>query len=145
MMEKWLKLDTKKLNQPRHEKTSGVTTEIFLSPYDIPHAIRGSKEGNKYIIEFKYIEEREPLETEVKSHNVELKVGRNSGRLYVIEITSSPTIEKEGLEIKLHFSELSEAFIALRKKPHASRRNDNYDLAKKVLIEKGDELFVSAA
>src|ERR1035438_7110729 len=65
----------------------GVRVDVLVSPYDVPEGVRGAlREGGKqFVIEFKYISDEDTVEKQ-QDDNVKLRVGRNSGRLYALEL-----------------------------------------------------------
>src|SRR6266853_4092407 len=65
----------------------GVKVDVLVSPYDVPEGVRGfvSKDHKAFLIEFKYISQEDTIDRP-QSESVKLRVGRNSGRLYAIEL-----------------------------------------------------------
>lgn len=84
----WIKVDEKQYDSPPKEiKRSGVVFEVFISPYDLPEAVRGSYDDQRkrFVIEFRYIQD-EPKEKVVGGQFVTFEVGKHSKRLYHIEV-----------------------------------------------------------
>lgn len=65
----------------------GVKTELLPSPYDIPHAVRGviDPSTSRVEIEFKYLGDEQTTQQRV-GKDVIMRVGRNSHRLYGLEL-----------------------------------------------------------
>ena len=139
-MTEWLQLDGKQLNPLQKREIRGVKIDVYLSPYDVPEAVRGFYDESvaRFVIEFKYLGEES---TRLKRHkHLELRVGKNSGRLYRIDVDVE-SLKAEAVSLNMHIPELvSEAIDSLA--PAApDRGRDNYDLAKQVISERKEDLF----
>jgi hypothetical protein len=79
-------LEIRKSQRTQHDD-AGVQVELSLSPYDLPEAVRGSFDDSlqKFIIEFKYVQGEEWTRRPAGDYAI-LRVGRNSNRLYGLEI-----------------------------------------------------------
>jgi len=140
-MTEWLKLDPKKFNEAREKTIHGVHVEAFSSPYDVPEAVRGffDKDTERCIFEFKYIGGDEP-ETDITDDHIVLSVGKHSKRLYRIEIPWSEEKVREHASLNLSLVELGKVLRDLATKIDAERRSVNYEVAKKILSERVEEL-----
>jgi hypothetical protein len=86
-MSDWLKIDPRQVHVPPEvENVHGVEIQVFVSPYDIPKAIRGEydKRERRFIIDFDYLDQ-EPLK-ELPEKHVTRVVGELSGRLRRLKI-----------------------------------------------------------
>jgi len=112
----------------------GMKVDVLLSPYDVPEAVRGfiRKDHKVFLIEFKYISQEDTIERPQSEH-VKLRVGRNSGRLYAIELD----LQKFGanhVQLRLEVAEaLKNVLTHLVKEPVSPMRATNYKMAKKVV------------
>src|SRR5437870_9940540 len=86
-MSEWVKLDTTQLNPETHENIRGVDITVVMSTYDVPEAVRGNYDESlkRFVIEFRYIGD-EPYTCREQADNIALRIGKNSGRLYGIEV-----------------------------------------------------------
>lgn len=146
MMSGWLRLNQKELDKGTPKKINGVEVVVFLSPYDIPDAVRGDFDEslNRFVIRFKYVggteEPNEPVERESHDEHVTLVVGRHSHRLYRVEIdVVSLGANEIVLDVVSH--DLDEAIDWLAKKRERPRNRGRYDVAKMAISERKDELF----
>lgn len=88
-MDGWIELDPEWLDRRRELNTTndGVEVLVFVSPYDVPDAVRArrDKRAEVFLIEFRYIQEeawvRHPC-----NRMIALRTGSHSGRLLGIEI-----------------------------------------------------------
>lgn len=142
-MSEWVELDADDLNPPRTETFQGVQINVFLSPYDVPEGVRGySEKSGWFVIEFKYIAE-EPLRRERPEPHLVLRVGKNSGRLYKIEVDVG-ALGAQAVALNVCVPELvSTAIDSLKRDRH--RRGENYDLAKKVISDRKEQVFKELA
>ncbi len=133
-------LDTQVANRD----DGSVKIRLFLSPFDIPEAVRGYRDAKsgKFRIEFKYVSEEEERVLEQPGNEyISLFVGKNSGRLLRIDVdvnslkTSSVQLEMAALE------KVEDAIDELNRLVPDVRKHGNYDLAKKVIASNKDELF----
>ncbi|OOF24694.1 hypothetical protein [Salinivibrio sp. IB872] len=89
---------------------------LYLSPYDVPEAIRPLDSGNFVALEFKYIpvNENHIEVTEPELNNLVFEVGEKTGRVYKIKI-SKLMINSE-VEISIQPTEIDSAFEHLARK-----------------------------
>ncbi|UJS17258.1 MAG: hypothetical protein L3J17_15300 [Candidatus Jettenia sp.] len=143
-MSKWLQVnpDAEEFTKRPQTKGSKVKVEFLVSSYDIPEAVRGSynKEKDRFVIEFKYIGD-EPTKEQPQDNYVTFVIGKNSGRLYGIEIdVKALRVEKVELRMKIK-DEVKKTLNNLIQKPINRLRQDNYRLTQKALSEIEDELY----
>lgn len=110
-----------------------------------PGAIRGfyDKKKLRFVIQFKYIDD-EPKEDRVFDSYVKLRVGRNSERLYAIEIDVDTLRANQVQFLMAVQREVDGAFTELLTRS-PSRRLENYQLAKEALATRQQELFAAIA
>jgi hypothetical protein len=141
-MSDWIRLDpdqvTKATTETRRE--GGVQITVALSPYDIPQAVRGrfDRDLGRYVVEFQYIAE-EPWEKHTRDESIALRVGKNSGRIYGVEIDVERAKEQR---VGLHFNISKIVNKALDEEVTTkSPRSRNYELAKDVISTRRISLF----
>ena len=146
-MSKWLQVnpDAEELTQRLQTEGSKVKVEFLVSSYDIPEAVRGSynEEKSRFVIEFKYIG-NEPTKPQPQDDYVTFVVGKNSGRLYGIEIdVKALRVEEVALRMKINKikDEVEKTLNNLIQKPINRFRQDNYRLTQKALSEIEDKLY----
>jgi hypothetical protein len=145
-MTDWVPLDANTLALPKHRTIRGVDITLVTSPYDIPEAVRGdyNKELRRFVIEFRYMSD-EPLERYKCGKDIILRIGRNSGRLYSIEIDIHDLSTQE---INLRMNVAKAATNAINRLAHEAekpQRQANYEVAKDAIEEKQNEIFESLA
>jgi hypothetical protein len=113
---------------------NGVTFDVMMSPYDVPRQVRGNydKDLEHFVIEFDYLDS-EPLKERRVDRYVSLQVGKNSGRLYRIEVD---TVALNAGQIQLRVS-LSD----LNLEPGRPEQKRNYDAVKQTLSTYDHELL----
>jgi hypothetical protein len=147
-MSEWLKLDPRKLNPARREQIRGVEVEVFLSPYDVPDAVRGDfdDEVRRFVIEFKYPTGGETLVSSDDDRHVRLFTGRHSGRVYRIEVDVE-ALEAKAVGLRVHgpklIEEVDEAIDRAVRKPDHKVRPVNYAIVRDIIAERSGELFES--
>src|SRR5262245_49867289 len=82
----WIEVNPDELALDQDREVRGVTLRLRLSPYDVPLAVTGRDEGGCFFVKFRYITEDEKTTREQKDDHLWLHVGKNTGRLYAIEI-----------------------------------------------------------
>ena len=148
-MSTWLQVNeliAEELTQRLQTEGSKVKVEFSVSSYDIPEAVRSSytKERGQFIIEFRYVgNSNEPTKPKPQDDYVTFIVGKNSSRLYQIEINvKALKIEKVELCMKIK-DEVKKTLDNLIQKPINRFRQDNYRLTQKAFSEREDDLFSS--
>jgi hypothetical protein len=127
-----------------------VNVQVYLSPYDVPEAVsRHYDEALKrFVIEFRYPGGGEPLTPEARDEYVTLQVGRNSGRICRIEIDVN-ALQATLVGLSILAPALSQAvdkaIEGLARAPTHRSREGNYRIAKRVVTERGKELFEELA
>ncbi len=137
-MENWVMVDQKDLMKKiGQKKVKGVGINLFLSPYDIPEAVKGDydEKAGQFIISFNYFTGVEDLQSEITDKNVTLKVGKNSNRIYKIVINVK-ALGAKVVQLAL-LKEVINNFEARSK----SRNVENYEVAKRILSENQKEIF----
>lgn len=121
----------------------GVKVDVLVSPYDVPEAVRGYLDNQQkcFVIEFKYIS-AEPTIERSQDANVTLRVGRNSGRLYAIQLDVTK-FDTNNVQLRLEVAEvLRNVMTHLVQKPVSPMRKSNYRMAKSVIEENNKELIL---
>lgn len=145
----WIKLDPEALTEAQREEVPhsqpDVKIQLSVSPYDVPEAVRGffTDSGKSFVIEFKYLDD-EPKEERPADHEVTLHIGKNSGRLYKIQVNVEalePDVSSVGLELRV----IDVAENALRRFANESERQKNVSVARNVLADHEQELVRTAA
>ncbi|WP_298868077.1 hypothetical protein [uncultured Gimesia sp.] len=142
-MSNWIQLDAQRLDQTTHENQNGVDIYFGLSPFDIPEAIRShvDKSNDRLKIEFKYLDDPEEEKMEWSDKDSSLSVGKNSGCVYSISVNMKPLEEISGKSSLLkEFEDAVKGFIA--EKHLTTVEESHYDVARKALAEKAEELLV---
>lgn len=143
-MSEWIKLDPRafsaKARQTRRQ--GGIEIAVTLSPYDIPDAVRGQFDEHlsKFVIDFNYIED-EDWERHTSNEGIQLRVGKNSGRLYGIEVDVA-TLNAGQVALRLELPKLvGKAIEAELSATKLFSRKENYRLAKSVISNQREPLF----
>jgi len=143
-MNEWLEVDPqelKKLAKLSHETHGGVEIILSLSPYDLPDAVRGlfDKHKDKFIIEFRYIQEEKlrTIGSDELNDLISLRIGRNSGRLYGIEVN----VNKAKANAVAHTIRTINYMLDFIINQPDFKRKDNFNVAKKLLNSKCDSIF----
>jgi len=113
-----------------------------MSPHDVPGAVRGEfeKSLNRFVIEFKYMDE-EPWSRVPSDNNIELRVGRHSGRLHGIEI-DVVGLHADKVELKMHIVDMiKQALTGFAQHSGKNNRIANYEIAKNVISKEQDQIF----
>jgi len=142
-MKDWVILDQARLNQRREKEIRGVRINVFLSPYDIPQAIRGQydQQIGQFLIEFKYMED-EPIVRDQKDLALVLRIGKNSGRLFGIEVDVDK-LKASHVNLAMYLQNMVSQALhkRLEQLPSGSSTHRNYDLASDIIKERQADLF----
>lgn len=144
-MSEWLKLDRRTLNKPSRKSIRGADVTVFLSPYDVPEAVRGDVDEatGRFVIQLKYLGNpatpNEPLDTESEEGPLVLKVGRHSHRLYRVELDLA-ALGVDQVQVRF-FQELDEAINRLSSRRRRPQNRGHYDVAQQALSERGSDLL----
>lgn len=89
-LREWVRLESMESKDER-SKVNDISVIFRVSPYDVPEAIRGSRDPNtdRFRIEFRYLSD-EPTEEHRGRDGSLLYLGKHSGRLYGIELPAVP-------------------------------------------------------
>lgn len=142
-MGEWIRVDPDEFDLRRKRRFNNVEINVLVSPYDVPERVRGAFDNslNRFVIEFQYMGD-EPWRCEAPDPHMTLRVGRNSNRLYGIEV------DVHGLRAKSVTLNLSVPDLVNNALESQSRRSDvpreNYDLARQLISRRGAELFSGA-
>lgn len=141
----WIKLDPQALTEAQREELPDsdpdVKIHLSVSPYDVPEAFRGffNESGDRFIIQFKYLLPDEPTQERPADHATTLHVGKNSGRLYGIEVDVQ-ALEQEVSSVGIELRLINVAENALRRFETESERRKNVSVAQNVLADHEEEL-----
>jgi hypothetical protein len=119
------------IDTSRTATIQGIEVETFVSPYDLPEEVIGGIENNRFVVEFKYLND-EPTETTNVGNNVNYSLGKFSHRLYEIQIDAN--------EVNQAIREAISVIDNLLKK---ESDNDNYELTKEIIEKNKAEIFSS--
>lgn len=142
-MSDWIKLKTGEFDQrEKHVGTDGVEVTLFLSPFDVPKAVRGhyDEKHKQFVIEFRYLSGADDLAEPVKETVVEdhfrFYDGKLSHRIYRIEI-DVVKLRATGVQLQVAVVDAIEQF-----KGHDRPKNrGRYDVNREVIEKRQEELF----
>jgi hypothetical protein len=131
----WLELDPSAYEMPEERSVKGVTFHVFVSPYDLPEAIRGVYDGVRklFLIQFRYLND-EPADRHHVAPHVVVSLGRTSHRLHGIEV------DVDSLRAEQVCLKISEAIDHIPVDGKTKAPKPNYAVTKKVLNDKWREL-----
>ncbi|MEL6199982.1 MAG: hypothetical protein AAFR09_07225, partial [Pseudomonadota bacterium] len=111
MDEIWIQLDPSSLRNTllhkRVDTTAWGSEGTLPSPYDVPEAIRITRDAdqNIHVIRFFYIGEDEPAEEKSLLDDVRIRLGKHSGRIQEIELYRDQNeLAHSGIRTKLRDS-----------------------------------------
>jgi hypothetical protein len=136
----WIPLS--ELRPPVERNLHGVRVNVLVSPYDIPEAVRAFRDpqNDRFVIEFRYISTEDTKERDDNEH-VKVRVGRNSGRLYAIEIDTK-ALQGNNIELRLEVKEaLRNALTHLIQHPFTASRESNYRMAKDAVEQHQEQIL----
>jgi len=151
-MSDWIPVPEGIAERPLAHSVRGVEINVFMSPYDVPQFVRGSMDEDldRFIVEFRYLGE-EPLRREEKDEHIALRVGKNSGRLYGIEVNVHalrvnqvqlnvlvPAVVKKAIDDVVRESRRHP------KRPQLDRR-ENFEAAREAIDGARQEIFADLA
>ncbi len=139
---KWIEINWNNSQTQRNETIHGVNVKMFVSPYDIPKAVRGFIDENYFVIEFKYLNDEATTE---KEHNASVvyKFGKFSHRLYAIKFDVS-LFEKESGNLNItKFDRIANALTNLINEKNTNQK-DNYVMARDAFRANQSELLAAA-
>ncbi len=144
-MSDWIQIDADHVKTEPVRGPSDVEINVFLSPYDVPEAVRGyyDEQRERFVIEFRYMSD-EPTRAQDMGGPLVLHVGKRSGRLHEIEVDVN-ALKAQSVTLNTFVPErIGDAIDALATQS-GGRRLDNYNVAKEVLRERRDQLFQDLA
>jgi hypothetical protein len=103
-MEEWIKVDPSTLNPPKQETVDGTKVTIKASPYDVPDAYRSyyDEQIGRHVVEFRYLTTEEKVRRENYGPHLTLRIGKNSSRVYGVEIGSPALQQRRWLQITVN-------------------------------------------
>ena len=136
----WVAVRASEIDPPDKEIDNGIEVNIFLSPFDLPRAIRGSyhKSLDRFIIEFRYVDEEDFAITNEKE-NIAFRVGKKSRRLLGLQINTKAL----GVQ-RIELNVLTEAINRLIEKDTEQEHRDNYVAAREALAAVADRVLAPA-
>lgn len=135
----WLRVDPATFDPDETVVRQGVRFHVFLSPYDLPDAVRGELEpsSKRFIIEFRYVTD-EPTKTVIVDKHVSLLIGEASKRLRQI------TVDVIGLGTNEVALRIDRAIDALPQVIGSGRLpTANFSVARNVFHRKQPELLAT--
>ena len=135
----WIRVNPHDYDQPHEIGMAEVEVNVFISPFEIPRRVRGfyDQARQRFVIEFKYIT-REPTKVgHVGPPEIKTLVGRKTGRILGFEINVD-ALQADSVSVRLHA--IDQALEAVTKRS-AHPRLENSQIARKVLHDRGEELF----
>jgi hypothetical protein len=146
-MSNWISIDHRDINLTKSsENFKGIKVNIYVSPYDIPEALRGYYDTgiDKFIIEFYYISD-ESVKRNKQSDHITLEIGKNSNRIYKI-IIDVKSIKANTIDLNLIPKKVESAIDQfVNSIEPRERKNENYKIAKDLLSKKKDEIYSELA
>lgn len=136
---RWLRVDPSTFDPDETVVRRGVEFHVFLSPYDLPEAVRGRFDSalNRFVVEFRYVTD-EPTASIIADPHVTLLVGASSKRLRQILVDVKGLGATEvALRIERAIDALPQA-IGLGKLPTA-----NFTVTRNVIQRKQPELLAT--
>jgi glycerol-3-phosphate O-acyltransferase len=140
-MATWLPLNSVDLDE-RHDIQIGTTrTASFLSPYEIPRAVRcyfRPSEGKLLVVQLDYLDTHEQVKRfSAPGEPVAVLVGRHSKRIWALEINASllsrpdelAALATEGINNFIHSPVVRD------------KRTSNYQIVSRVIREHAADLF----
>lgn len=139
----WVRLDPAKLGKESGEGIQGVEIQVFLSPYDIPMAVRGDydEQEKRFVIRFRYIVGEPSKSLKIDNKYIRLSVGKNSGRLQTIEVdVDALSATHVGLRMLVPRA-VKDAIERLASEPERGPQRANYRIAGDVIADRQEEIF----
>lgn len=156
-MSEWINInfeDIELIERKRKKKEvkTGIQLNLYISPYDIPDAVRGyyDKKNRKFVIEFSYIG-KEKIKDKKLNDDISLGVGINSNRIYKIYIDINYLNDSKNSKpktVKLNFiiDKLNSAIDNFSKSIESKySKLDNYNVVKGLLEKKIDKIYEHSA
>ena len=131
------------LSEISSKEENGVKIRLYVSPHDVPLAVRGRQDSasGRFIIEFKYIDE-EPQKT-IDEGPVSIRLGEHSRRIFAILLNAKHSKAKN---ISLELSALvNQAIHNLDDVPDDASVKVNHRLAVGAIEKQKDMLLATFA
>jgi hypothetical protein len=131
----WLRLDPFKLNLPRPEAVKGLDAKVYLSPYDIPQAVRAFFDPKRKCkgVEFRYMDPDEPVSFVTVGKVGCLSVGKNSRRIFSVALPESDPRNQTYVAFAAALEDAINQFI--QDEALNPTRQENYEIARRVIEE----------
>jgi hypothetical protein len=147
-MAKWVQVDWEKLNQPRQQTINGVEVTVYLSPYDMPEAVKGEYNDAKdrFVVRFQYLGGKEPIEYRSEDEHVQLGIGRKTSRLHEILVDVN-ALQANSVMLKMQPSDLvanevKDAIDRFARSPVAAApQKGNYEAVSEVLQQRREQVY----
>jgi len=141
----WIPTEFSVQDLKRRINIRGNKIEVFVSPYDIPKAIRGYRDpdAGRIVIEMKYITEDEPTKTQKISDWISCAIGKASSRIYSISVVAKTAEFRAGDEIRRDASmkELVQCIDEMANAATRSASKNNPEMVKQAIISHSSELL----
>lgn len=141
----WVYLDTdtidRDVNKEHRKLIGGVDVLVRLSPYDVPIAMRSTidTDHDRVKLEFRYIGSDESLDVIPVADNMDVLLGKTSGRLYAISVDRS--LLSHASSSQQMESSFESAIRKLKALSLKRLRPENYTAAQKAMAAKTVEVF----
>lgn len=136
-MSNWMKVDQDMVNAPLDDSMVGIDLKLFVSPYDIPIALKGdyNESISKFVIELEYDSPDEELAAPDVADHITFYSGLHSGRLHKIELD----VDKANagtVELQIIADKIGSAITRLRtSQPKKYPRKRNYVAAQRAISQ----------
>ena len=137
-MKDWIRLDPIELNPGEITDIQGIEVRMALSPYDVPDAVRGgyNEKSKRFVIQFEYLTDEKKDLRKTGDEHIQVKVGKNSERIYEIEINTKA--------LDVHMVSLVLTVLDEMASHQNERRRGHYELLHRVIEDKKAELVATA-
>jgi hypothetical protein len=142
MLSDWLYLSLNMGDfEASHKTEGGVSVSTSPSPYDVPEAARTTidKNNNRLSIEFQYIG-KEPVMVKPEQAGISVRLGKNSGRLYGIDLELDKI---NATEVNAITGLIAQTLSGLATTCNRPARSNNYSMVKQVVNSEKDTLLSS--
>ena len=136
----WIKLDSISREGGEEATMRGVNVKLFVSPNDIPKAIRGfyDKHAACFVIEFTYMMWDEGVTSKEIDEHVSIEAGKHTGRIKKIEIdVDGAGANQVSLEL---MTRMDKAFKAMDDVPLFKSAQRNRKLVRDAVLEHEREI-----
>ncbi len=137
--EEWIEVDPNTLDLSLDDDYSdGVHISVFVSPYDVPEAVRGcfDEDLNRFVIQFRYLDS-EPWKRHAENEFVSLRIGKHSQRLHAIEVDLE---RAEAAYVRLAVTAIDHQAIKA-----ANQASKNYRIVKELIGRLTAQIFPETA